>query len=265
MRDLATLTAHRLWDRKGYLLSLLPMVTDWIDTGHLPQHPREFATELVVGLVILVGVRRLYARAEGFRRLAQTDALTGLGNRASFTEQLRRAVRDARRTASPLSLAYLDVDNFKQINDTQGHLVGDRLLCEVARRLELSVRKGVDSCYRLGGDEFAVLVVGLEGAAALDVLRRGFSDPGPSEATALQCSVGVAHLWEHDDAEALVVRADSLMYAAKSGEGAHGTHTRGSFGALRFCPWGTSPTSQSQAIVGWRPPPTVLSCLQVLG
>ena len=95
------------------------------------------------------------------RRLAEQDSLTGLSNRYFFDEALRDALPKASRNGKAVGLLLLDLDRFKNINDTLGHDAGDRFLQEVARRLEVPVRQG-DKLCRLGGDEFAVLVHGLD-------------------------------------------------------------------------------------------------------
>src|SRR4051812_10717804 len=103
---------------------------------------------------ILSEVRGLYERE---RDLSRTDGLTGLLNRRAFLEALERESARHRRFPRPLTLAYIDVDNFKKINDTHGHAAGDALLVAVAQGMESSVRD-VDSIGRLGGDEFAILM-----------------------------------------------------------------------------------------------------------
>lgn len=209
---------RRIFQRPGYLLALLPVATDWVDVGHLPQHPREFATEVLIGLLILWGVHGLYLRAERFRMLAETDALTGLGNRMKFRNDLALAVGRARESSRSLALALLDVDGLKLVNDGRGHGAGDALLRDVGRALERAVRQGVDGCYRLGGDEFAVLVSGGDRAIALQILERAFAELTPSSGVSFTCSVGVVSLAETDSADAFVQRADVLMYAAKRGD-----------------------------------------------
>src|SRR3954451_4706767 len=103
---------------------------------------------------ILAEVRALYERE---RDLSRTDALTGLLNRRAFVERLERERERHARFPRPITLAYLDLDNFKGINDSRGHAAGDALLVAVAQGMENSVRD-VDSVGRLGGDEFAILM-----------------------------------------------------------------------------------------------------------
>src|SRR5947207_1131127 len=103
---------------------------------------------------ILSEVRALYERE---RDLSRTDGLTGLLNRRAFVEALERESARHRRFPRPLTLAYLDLDNFKGINDSHGHAAGDELLQAVGQAMANSVRD-VDSVGRLGGDEFAILM-----------------------------------------------------------------------------------------------------------
>ena len=101
--------------------------------------------------------------------LATTDAVTGLANRATFIERLRQTFAAARRGAPPFAVLYLDLDRFKDVNDTLGHSAGDLLLKSVAERLEGCVRE-TDLVGCLGGDEFAVLQTNLSDLANAGVL-----------------------------------------------------------------------------------------------
>ena len=208
-------------ERGGYSLALLPFLVDWVENGGWPQRPREFFTELIFGALIVIGVtyfQRLQRHADALRHLAETDDLTGLGNRGRFRFDIENAVERAHDAGQSLVLAYVDVDRFKQVNDTLGHLAGDELLCGVANALQRSVRQGTDACYRLGGDEFAVLLWNVESAQALEVLRRGFAKAAFSIGAPVSCSVGVVTLNSGEWASDLLSRADALMYAAKRSE-----------------------------------------------
>ncbi len=208
-------------ERCGYSLALLPFLVDWVENGGWPQRPRDFVTELIFGVMIVIGVtylHRLHRHAESLRHLAETDDLTGLGNRGRFRFDIESAVERAHDAGRSLVLAYVDVDRFKQVNDTLGHLAGDELLCGVANALQRSVRQGTDACYRLGGDEFAVLLWNVESAQALEVLRRGFAKAAFSIGASVSCSVGVVTLNSGEVAADLLRRADALMYAAKRSE-----------------------------------------------
>lgn len=206
--------------RLDYLLALAPILTDWIDTGHLPSDPREYVTEVVLGLLIVGGVWRLHREADRMRTLALTDPLTGLGNRRCFDRDLAREVTRARRLGTPLSLAYVDVDRFKEINDQHGHAVGDQVLCHIAAGLGGSTRDGVDFAYRLGGDEFAVLFTGEGARLGRQILDRVTTAPGEG-IPAVSVSIGIVELRAEEDATALLDRADAQMYRQKATRPAH--------------------------------------------
>ncbi|HLZ25967.1 MAG TPA: EAL domain-containing protein [Chloroflexota bacterium] len=153
---------------------------------------------------------------------ATHDALTGLPNRVLLLDRLRQAVAAARRDGANLSLLLMDLDRFKEVNDTLGHHAGDLLLQQVGTRLHNALRQ-VDTIARLGGDEFAVILhgTGAEGVgtiveALLHRLQAPFVVEGQS--VAIGASIGVA-LWpEHgEEADVLMRRADVAMYVAKRG------------------------------------------------
>ncbi|WP_240481022.1 diguanylate cyclase [Ectothiorhodospira sp. BSL-9] len=119
---------------------------------------------------VRIGVARnvtaLEQAEEKLRFLAHHDPLTGLTNRSLFNDRLDSALRAAHRHQSSLALLFLDLDDFKDINDTHGHAMGDRVLCTIARRLEHCVRE-TDTVARMGGDEFTVLLTDIQSADAV--------------------------------------------------------------------------------------------------
>ncbi|ART82201.1 signal transduction protein [Oceanisphaera profunda] len=142
--------------------------------------PTDFTSQIIVGLMLSLFtagiftllVRRILFEPNRLRSLVKiqtlqlellafNDELTGLANRRSFTEQLDQAILHTQRAGQSLALLYLDLDNFKRINDSTGHADGDRLLTEVAQRLRTSVRE-TDIVGRLGGDEFAVILMNIK-------------------------------------------------------------------------------------------------------
>jgi diguanylate cyclase (GGDEF)-like protein len=155
------------------------------------------------------------------RYLAYHDPLTGLGNRALFREELERALAKLRRVRETLSLLVLDLDGFKDINDTLGHTVGDNVLKGVAERLRNSLRE-TDVLVRLGGDEFAIIQFGDEqprcGAALAGRLIEEIAQPMEVDGHSITvgASIGIATTVSATaDPEQLVKAADLAMYAAK--------------------------------------------------
>ncbi|MGK5171230.1 diguanylate cyclase domain-containing protein [Geodermatophilus sp. CPCC 205761] len=165
-------------------------------------------------------VRQLAARDQELRRQAFFDSLTGLANRSLFRDRLEHVLELHSRDCRPVAVLFLDLDDFKAVNDTRGHAVGDDLLVRVAERITGAVRTG-DTVARLGGDEFAVLLEDagdpMHTAARIrEALRRPFSLAGAEHT--IEASVGVAALTADEapvTADALLARSDAAMYAAK--------------------------------------------------
>lgn len=153
--------------------------------------------------------------------LAQRDPLTGLANRRTFEEALRREVARARRSGAPLAVAALDVDHFKRVNDAHGHPAGDAVLAAVAARAAAALRAG-DLLARVGGEEFAALLPGAGLAAAAEVAERvraaiaGAPLEADGRSLSVTASLGCAALEPSDpDGAALLARADARLYQAK--------------------------------------------------
>jgi diguanylate cyclase (GGDEF)-like protein len=145
------------------------------------------------------------------------DSLTGLGNRRSFDIDLPHWMASARRSTLPLSLAVLDLNGFKMLNDRFGHRLGDAALANVGTILGSVVRTS-DTAYRIGGDEFAAILVGADERGAKHLLERANAAIGAVHVAGipLNVAIGVATLHESDDAASFFDRADDAMYAAKS-------------------------------------------------
>ncbi|MCQ8103375.1 EAL domain-containing protein [Methylomonas sp. SURF-2] len=159
-------------------------------------------------------------------RLANYDPLTGLPNRAQLQDRVRYAVSLAKRAQGSLALMFLDLDRFKDINDTLGHSVGDALLIKLAKRLRQLLREE-DTVTRLGGDEFILLLPGVDarGAAFLaQKLQEAIAEPYAIEQhnLSLTASIGIAlYPGDGEDLETLSKSADAAMYSAKQ-EGRQG-------------------------------------------
>ena len=161
----------------------------------------------------LVGGRRLGQLHRAALARARRDGLTDLGNHLAFQEELRHAVAHALRYREPLTLALLDLDDFKLANDRYGHGHGDRLLAELAGLL--SAGRASDRAFRIGGDEFAMILSGTELAGA-EVRLNAIRDAAPGRLAGLTLSCGLASLDADTlDADSLQEQADAAVYEAK--------------------------------------------------
>ncbi len=165
--------------------------------------------------------RRLRGQVEQIEKLALYDALTGLANRRLFGDRLEQAFLHAQRHETGFALMLLDLDRFKEVNDTLGHQTGDAVLEHLAMRLR-EVARASDTVARLGGDEFALVLEGAQDSAdALYVaerIRRALDEPFVVDGMTLQLgsSIGIVIFPRHgDDAEQLLKRADIALYASK--------------------------------------------------
>jgi len=164
----------------------------------------------------------------GLQHMALYDRLTQLPNRDLFHDRMQLALARARRDKLQLSLLYLDLDKFKEINDTLGHGAGDLLLKRVARRLERCVRAG-DTVSRFGGDEFVVLLENIEQpehtALVAEKIRSAIAQPFDLSGNRVyvRASIGIAQYPLHgDDEKHLLRHADEAMYLAKNASANHG-------------------------------------------
>ncbi|GGU23527.1 putative bifunctional diguanylate cyclase/phosphodiesterase [Lentzea flava] len=173
------------------------------------------------GVVLLGHRRKILRQAAKSEHEAMHDALTGLANRSLLTQRTQQAIQSANRSGEPLGLFLIDLNRFKPINDTLGHVFGDRLLQHVANRLTGAVRD-LDTVARLGGDEFAVLLPAVGTAAnaqiVADRVHRALEEAVDIDGLSVDvgCSIGVAlYPTDSSDAHELLKHADIAMYAAK--------------------------------------------------
>ena len=180
-----------------------------------------------------IGVARdvtaLWQAEQELRFLAHHDPLTQLTNRSLFNDRLDAALHAAHRHQSTLALLFLDINDFKQINDIHGHAAGDRVLCTVARRLQACVRE-TDTVARMGGDEFTVLLTDIQSPDAVAhkvaQILAVMAEPLGAEFGAIDmpsCSIGVAcYPADGQDADTLLSHADGEMYRVKRHRSATG-------------------------------------------
>lgn len=208
----------------GLLASLLASIC-WsvVDVqDHAYSHPLIHVWNGLVRASLFLLISLLLSRVRGLvlqlRQLAATDPLTGLANARAFRDSLRAEILRSRRNGRPFGLVYIDLDNFKRLNDQAGHAAGDRLLKQVARVLRNRTRE-TDVCARLGGDEFALLLVESDAVGnqrLLENLQGLLRDSMSRAATGVSASVG-GITWQsppHSAREAIEA-CDQLMYAVK--------------------------------------------------
>jgi diguanylate cyclase (GGDEF)-like protein/PAS domain S-box-containing protein len=191
----------------------------WLDCHYTPV--RDDAGRLVEIEGILTDITERKEAADEISVLARTDALTGLANRATFIDRLRQTFAAAKRGANPFAVLYLDLDRFKDINDTLGHVAGDLLLKAVAERL-MSCTRETDLVARLGGDEFAILqadLIDLANAGALaSKVHDALGAPYPLGDTEMHisASIGISpYMSETAGPDQMLAQADLALYRAK--------------------------------------------------
>jgi diguanylate cyclase (GGDEF)-like protein len=212
--------------RIGYMFAFLSAaVLAWVTVANLPPASSRLVASVNVVIELLVylfiaylvsGSREIRDRLE---ERARTDPLTGIANSRAFLELADVELERARRYGHPCTLAYMDLDNFKLVNDTLGHQAGDRLLQSVALALRSHCRK-VDLVARMGGDEFAVLLPETDGAGSeafskkiQQAIREILQKWHPS----LTVSVGIVSCnTMPENMDKLIQMADSAMYQVKS-------------------------------------------------
>lgn len=213
--------------------------TATLETEHRRQDGSRFPVEVRMGLIELAGTEHVlvFSRDITERKLAERrldhlahhDILTGLPNRLLFNDRLAQTLVKAQRNGTRVAVCFLDLDQFKLVNDTLGHAVGDKVLKRSAQRLRESVRLG-DTVARLGGDEFVILledVNGIEDASLVagKILAR-FANPIVigDKRVMVGTSIGIS-VFPDDarDAETLMRHADAAMYVAKQ-QGSHQCH-----------------------------------------
>lgn len=171
-----------------------------------------------MGIIMIVHNRMM----EQAMAAANRDFLTGAWSRRAFFELAERELVRVRRTGRALSLLLFDVDHFKQINDTHGHAVGDRVLQEIVQRAEKEIR-GMDCIARVGGEEFAVLLPETDAAAAMVIAERLrltlAAAPDPEQVRLVSCtvSIGMAVRTGQESIADLMRRTDAALYQAKAG------------------------------------------------
>lgn len=214
------------------LAALAPLIYDRGETDFGAKITRDALVSVAAGLLVMALMSVIRAQRLGMHAgreeafgLARLDALTGVGNRRAFDEALAAEMARTRRAESPLSVALIDLDEFKAVNDHYGHIEGDRYLKNAATALQDAVRGG-DRCFRWGGDEFALMLPDTSGEEAEGVCSRLGAVVSractTSDGKPLGVSYGVAELTDELDAAGLVAAADVALRAHKRARAAAG-------------------------------------------
>lgn len=173
---------------------------------------------VIITMIVLLYVRKMHSR---LNNLANNDALTGLPNRRTFNDALERLLLLTKRSEPPLSIIFLDVDNFKEINDSKGHDVGDKVLKCLSGILNTTVRSS-DFVARWGGEEFIVMLTGtdIDNASVIaEKLRTIFANSEELQAlvgSPVTASFGVTSIEDDDNIDVIFKRVDQALYQAKS-------------------------------------------------
>lgn len=212
--------------RSGLVMALLTILV-WATTNRLAG--QQYSSEVIriwnaifrlAFFALTINLLQIVkATLDRERRLSRTDYLTGATNSREFHHMLQAEIIRSQRYHHPISLAYLDLDNFKTINDQFGHQAGDEVLQFIASTVRQSLRK-VDTLARLGGDEFAILLPETNHRAAQGALlkvREAILSQLPPQYSIVTVSIGVVS-FEHppDSPEVMLQQADNLMYQVKA-------------------------------------------------
>ncbi|MBD3810257.1 MAG: GGDEF domain-containing protein, partial [Sulfuricurvum sp.] len=207
------------FDRKevGYIIA-------YMSDQHLIDLKREFRVVMMmvsliialVSILILYFVYRIRTQHDLLVKNANTDRLTQIANRAYLILQLDYMLKASRRNNHPLSLIFMDIDDFKLINDTYGHRMGDSVLVELSTLVSQRIRES-DIFGRWGGEEFVIILpnTGLNEAIMLAEKLRMMIESHRFDNGRVTCSFGVAQMIDDDTEETLIHRADMMLYVAK--------------------------------------------------
>jgi two-component system, cell cycle response regulator len=187
-----------------------------------PFDESELKARLMVGKRILNLQEELVAARESMRHAATHDSMTGLLNRGEILDMLERELERARREHKPVSVILADIDHFKKVNDTHGHLFGDEALREIARRMQSKLRV-YDGVGRYGGEEFLLVLPTCDLAGAMQranelretIASKPVASGGVEKAITMSMGVAVSDCAGRKEAEKLLRRADKALYEAK--------------------------------------------------
>lgn len=213
-----------VWGLGAYVIALAPSLAlvAWSEATAMGQaiSPGQWVLMWSLLLIVLSMIAVLTEQQQRLRaelsRLATTDPLTGLFNRRVLNERLESEIRRAQRSSASLSLLALDLDHFKQVNDSLGHDAGDHALTALARVLGSQTRAGIDSPARTGGEEFVALLPDTDLAGAIHLAERIRDAVRRDPNLLTTVSIGVAQWDPGEGSGSLLSAADRALYSAKS-------------------------------------------------
>jgi two-component system cell cycle response regulator len=176
-----------------------------------------FIASLYISLRNNINERIQYINRKELIRLSETDPLSGVYNRLKMDQELKKWVEYSKRYSLPLTVAIFDFDNFKNVNDTYGHLVGDNIITDSAALIKQKIRHS-DVFARWGGEEFMLLLPNTDVHSAMESVNRIRSEVEKHiylDETKITCSIGLAELLHDDDVVSFIQKADKALYIAK--------------------------------------------------
>lgn len=199
------------------LITVLAIAPALINQMDMIMFVTAIMTLVVNNIFVYLFATRMHKNAQELSLLVRRDPLTGAGNRRALDEKLNELIALNKRTNQHASLLVLDVDHFKNINDTHGHATGDQVLIQLTDLIKSRIR-ATDSLYRFGGEEFVVVLVGASLNAAKEIaeeLRHGIESNKLIEDIVVTISLGVAEFTIEESGASCLNRCDKAMYQAK--------------------------------------------------
>lgn len=208
-------------ERQAWISNIVFLIIIFPQTWYILEQAsmlRFVVTILGVSAFSAMFVRVITVQQKMLEAQAVTDPLTGLFNRTMLNETFEQIIQQNRRTGTPMTLAMLDLDHFKAINDTLGHSSGDRVLRGVGEFLHKRIQRRTDKVFRIGGEEFLVLLYNTDienGRQVAEELCSGFASLSLIPNRPVTISIGVATLQPDEDGEEWMKRCDKNLYRAK--------------------------------------------------